>query len=358
MQDQNPVLPDEVRPSEAAAASAPGAYETTASGFRTRNANDAVSAETIESWYQSREYLPRLEDIIGMEEIKTRLSREFLVDTYESLSRALGINPVQVYFFYGLPGTGKTMLIHAVANALMEKGFKFLAPRTMNLCSNYGYGAEKALFALFNEAVDAADESAGCILFIDEIECICLNQPGDRIRAADFRMTRAFLSALSALTKCGKRVVFFSASCHPMEVDPAFLEKARLLGTLLPDADAREALFRNAFHMLTPAHAGLYRQMAEETENFCFRELNLLASNTRANLQMQLIRDETNWVLDEKGNRDDRKTDEHIAELVGSGSVYLDMEPFYRARTELKLPGDKSVLLKELRDFEDLPRGV
>lgn len=329
-----------------------GAAIQTGTGFTTRNANDAVSAETIESWYQKRP-AAGFDDLVGMRDLKQRLMNEVASMGWSKTDAALGISPVQSYFLYGPPGTGKTQLIEAFAGAMMDKGFKFLKLTGSQIHDKYVGGSEKIVTAAFNEAIDAATQNPGCIIFIDEVESVCVNRAKSNIQSYENKLTDAFLEARNELRKSGKRVVFFGATNHPKDVDPAMMDSVHLVRLPLPDREAREEYFRQlAFKKLTLEPGFTCGDMAEETENFSFRELLDLKNSVMVQLREQLVGDRENWVLNEQGERDQEKTDEKISALIETGTVTLGRELFLRQMKELGLPKDKSAVMAELTAFE------
>ena len=328
----------------------------TASGadpdFSTRNANEDVSAEMIRSWYQDPPD-KGLDELVGVRELKERLMEEIGNVDWQVLNNVLGISPVQSYFLYGPPDTGKTELIKAFAGTLMPKGFKFLKLKGGDIHNKYVGSSEKIVDAAFKEAIDAATENPGCILFMDEVEGVCVNRAKSNIQGHESKLTNAFLEARNTLRDCKKRVIFFGATNFPQDVDPAMLDSVSMIRLPLPDEETRAEYFQKiAFPTLTLEPGLTYEDLAAETDNFSFRELEALVKGVKVQLRSVLIKDEGNWVMNEKGEKDQSATDKKLAELVENGGVTLTMELFRKEIKVQNLPMDKSEIRAQLLAFE------
>ncbi len=323
-------------------------FMTTPSGFRTRNAiPDILSAERIESWYQSTGY--SLDQIVGMQNVKNLLSREVTSLSINLTDRKKDSNHAQTLIFYGPPGTGKTYLIDAFAHEMMEQGFKYLKLSIYDICSSYVGESEKIIAAIFREAVDAAPS----ILFIDEIESVCANREGAYDRSYQKNLTNAFLEARSELYKSGARVVLLGATNQPWEVDPALLNDAKLYRISLPDEESRRSAFERGLRKFGLEDGFTMNDMVEATEGCSFSELSAkLIPAILDSIKNELFEDKTNWVLDEKGEVNREETINKIAALVDSGTIVLRREIFDRERKALNLPSDKTEICEKLLAFE------
>ena len=196
---------------------------------------------------------------------------------------------------------------------------------------------------------------------MDEVEGVCVNRSKSNIQSYEIKLTVAYLEAWNNLRKSGKRVVFFGATNHPGDVDPAMLDRVNMIRLPLPDEDAREKYFKRLTEKNLTLEPGFTcADMVEGTDNFSFRELDSLKNSILVQLRDQLTRDESNWVLDEKGGKDQDATDERLSALLENGTLTLTLtrELFERQKKELGLPKDKSAVRAELIAFEQGVQGA
>lgn len=321
----------------------PGGHAATGSGFTTKNATKDVPAETIESWYKDK---PRhdFDDVTGMEELKKRLFDEVGNFGWTEIDQALGISPVQCYFFYGPPGTGKTYLIEAFASELMEKGFKYLHLLGGDIHASLVGVAEKTVQTAFKEAID----SEPCLIFIDEVEGVCVDRDGDNVQGHEKRLTNAFLEARNLLLGSGKRVVFMGATNHPGKVDSAMLDSVKLIRIPLPDEKAREAYFARKFSAITLDESLTFEDMARATDNYSYRDLNRLTDSMSIELKNRAIEQ---YKVETDGAVDQKRTDMAGSAALRGGAIQLTRDVFDLSISR-NLPSDKSRILTELEEFE------
>ena len=325
-------------------AAAKGAGQTS-SGFKTKNAVKDVPAETIESWYKER---PNhgFDDVTGMDELKKRLADEAASIGWNRIDEVLHISPVQSYFFYGPPGTGKTYLIEAFASELMEKGFQYIRLLGGDIHASLVGVAEKTVQIAFKEAID----NEPCLIFIDEIEDVCVDRNSSKAEGHEKRLTVAFLEAYNLLRESGKRVIFMGATNHPGQVDSAMLDRVKLIRIPLPDKKAREAWFARKLDTLTLEDGFSYSDMAAATDNYSYRDLIRLQDAIAIKAKRQTI--ESYRVETNSGDLDQEQTDIAGSGALRGGSIVLTRALFDETREE-NPPSDKSRILAELRDFEE-----
>ncbi|MCD7917886.1 MAG: AAA family ATPase [Clostridiales bacterium] len=317
----------------------------TASGFTTKNAVKDVSAETIEKWYKPQ---PNhgFDDVVGMDALKERLINEAASIGWTRTDAVLQIAPLQSYLLYGPPGTGKTFIIEAFARELMEKhGFKFIQLNGGDIHASLVGVAEKTVNIAFQEAID----NAPCIFFIDEIEGVCVGRT-QKAEGHEKRLTVAFLEGYGRLSASGKRVVFMGATNHPGQIDVAWMDRMKAkIRIPLPDEDSKEAYFARKCASLTLEDGFTFRDMAEATDNYSYRDLDSLWSTITAQMKQQAI--ETCRVYAADGTVDQEQTDIAASEALTTGKVRLSRALFHDTQKELS-PSDKTEIRQELEEFE------
>ena len=320
---------------------------TTASNFVTKNACEDVSAETIEKWYKTQPS-KSFEDITGMEALKERLMKETSQLGWTRVDNQLKIPPVQSYFFYGPPGTGKTSIIHAFAHEMMEKNdkFRFLQLMGGDIHASLVGVAEKTVQIAFQEAVD----NEPCLIFIDEIENVCVDRQKNGIQGHEARLTVAFLEAYNILLESGKRVIFMGATNHPGLVDEAMMDRIKLIKVPLPDEPARAKYFTKAFDNLVLEEGFTIDDMVNRTDNYSYRDMNRLSESIALKMKDAVTADYR--IFDADGNLDQEASDKAASDALKEGKVLMSRDMFIEAQKE-NVPSDKSRIREELRAFEE-----
>ena len=123
--------------------------------------------------------------------------------------------------FYGPPGTGKTLLAAATSNGL---GATFFNVKASSLLSKYFGESSKLVTALFQAARSEADEGFA-VVFIDEVDALCLPRGEGSESGAERRMLATILSELDGLSDKGEDrfVLTIAATNAPWDLDQAVL---------------------------------------------------------------------------------------------------------------------------------------
>ncbi|MDO8627191.1 MAG: AAA family ATPase, partial [Candidatus Diapherotrites archaeon] len=153
----------------------------------------------------------------------------------------LGIEAPSGVLLHGLPGTGKTLLAKAVANATDST---FISITGSELVKKYiGEGSR-----LIRDVFKIAREKKHSIIFIDEIDSIAAYRT-DGNSGGDREVQRTLMQLLSEIDgfKELKNVKLIGATNRLDIVDPALLRPGRfdrIIEVPLPDKEAREQIFR------------------------------------------------------------------------------------------------------------------
>jgi katanin p60 ATPase-containing subunit A1 len=145
--------------------------------------------------------------------------------------------------FYGPPGTGKTLLAAATSNGL---GATFFNVKASNLLSKYFGESSRLVTALFDAARNESD-AGFAVIFIDEIESLCMGRGEGSDSGAERRMLSTLLSELDGLAEKGEDrfVLTIAATNAPWDLDDAVLSRfQKRIYIPLPDAPARESILR------------------------------------------------------------------------------------------------------------------
>ena len=179
------------------------------------------------------------DDIGGLEHAKQELKE--VVEwplKYPGVFSRLNTKPPKGILLFGPPGTGKTMLVKAVANVTEAN---FISIKGPELLSKWVGESEKAVREIFRKAKQAAP----CIIFLDELDSIA------PVRGAGFdshvteRVVSQLLTAMDGLEEL-KEVIIIAATNRPDMIDPALLRPGRLDRLIYiqpPDEEERKKIF-------------------------------------------------------------------------------------------------------------------
>ena len=192
-------------------------------------------------------------DIGGLEEVvqEVRECVEYPL-TRPELYRRLGVTPPKGVLLRGLPGTGKTLLAKAVANAT-EATFIHLVGSEL-VQKFIGEGARRV-----SEVFELAKEKAPAIVFIDEIDAVGARRTDDGT-SSNREVERTLMQLLAELDGFEPRgdVRILAATNRSDILDPALLRPGRfdrIIDVPLPSPEAVLAIFRIHTDGMTLAEA-------------------------------------------------------------------------------------------------------
>lgn len=179
------------------------------------------------------------DDIGGLERAKAELKEvvEWPIKYPDAFSR-LNSKPPKGILLFGPPGTGKTMLVKAIANATEVN---FISIKGPELLSKWVGESEKAVREVFRKAKQAAP----CIIFLDEIDSIASVRGAGYDSHVTERVVSQMLIEMDGLEEL-KEVIIIAATNRPDMVDPALLRPGRLDRLIYiqpPDKEERKKIF-------------------------------------------------------------------------------------------------------------------
>ncbi len=180
-----------------------------------------------------------LKDIKGVDDVIHALEAKIALP-FENpvLAAELDLKPRRGVLLAGPPGTGKTTIGRALAHRLKSKFF---------LIDGTAISGTGDFYQSVNRVFDAAKRNAPSVIFIDDADVIFENG-GDR------GLYRYLLTMLDGLESASaERVCIMMTAMDPASLPPALLRSGRVelwLETRLPDAEARESIFRESLSKL------------------------------------------------------------------------------------------------------------
>jgi transitional endoplasmic reticulum ATPase len=189
---------------------------------------------------------------------------------YPEAFLSVGVRPPRGILLYGLPGTGKTLLVRALAT---ESNLNFISVKGPELLSKWVGESERAVREIFRKARQAAP----ALIFFDEIDSIVPARGNGSETNVTERVVSQFLTELDGLEEL-KDVIIIAATNRPDLLDSSLLRPGRfdrLIYIPMPDKEARKKIFE--INLARMAVSGVLPQwLAETCENYSGADMEML----------------------------------------------------------------------------------
>ncbi len=194
--------------------------------------NDELKNKKDESKFKSNILLS---DIVGQENAKNKVK---VITKYLENPEKFGPWAPKNILFYGLPGTGKTMLVKALANELEVP--LYLIKATSLIGDHVGDGASK-IHDLFKKA----SENSPSIIFIDEMDAVALHRSFQSLRGDVSEIVNSLLTEMDGIIE-NKSVITIGATNNPTSLDFAIRSRfEEEIEFKLPTDEERLTIIKN-----------------------------------------------------------------------------------------------------------------
>jgi len=295
-----------------------------------------------------------LEDVGGYEEVKKELKEAILTPLQKAeVAYAYGLKPPKGILFFGPPGTGKTMLMRALAK---EIDYPFFYVKSSEIQSKWHGETEKNITEIF----EIARKHSPCILFFDEIDWLGKKRTA-RLHEGPEALS-VFLMELDGF-RTEKPVIVIGATNVPHLLDPALLRPGRfdkIIYMPVPDMEARKSIFKVHTKGLPLAQDVDFEKLAKMTERFTGADIaNVVAEAKKLaareamekNIIVPIRMEHFSEVIGET------KPSVSLAMLEEQETFKLDFERSARKKKERK-EAEKKVNFSDVADLEDVKNAL
>ena len=234
---------------------------------------------------ESSNVTERFSDIGNYENTKRELKDAVLGPIErKGISKAYNVKPVKGILFFGPPGTGKTMMMRALANEI-HAGFYYV--KASNLISAFPGETEKMISNIFS----IAKKHAPCILFFDEIDSIASSRSNASVSETTRQALSQLLVEMDGFQKT-TNVIIVGATNVPNILDKAITRPGRFDKVIYmppPDLNARKLIFGMYLKKLPISKSFNVDVLAEKTQRYTGADIKVLCESVAQTVAQEAV---------------------------------------------------------------------
>ena len=227
------------------------------------NTKIKIITDKIENKHENVKSDITLNDIVGQENAKSKVK---VITRYLENPESFGPWAPKNILFYGLPGTGKTMLVKALSNELEVP--LYLVKATSLIGEHVGDASSK-IHDLFKKA----SENAPSIIFIDEIDAIALHRSFQSLRGDVSEIVNSLLTEMDGIEE-NKSVITIGATNNQSSLDLAVRSRfEEEIEFKLPNEHERMEILENNLKTMPLGHDLDLEKIVKMTKGLSGRDI-------------------------------------------------------------------------------------
>lgn len=286
-------------------------------------------------------------DVGGMDKALKELCELILHIKHPEMYRHIGLPPPRGFLLHGAPGTGKTLLAHAIAGQL---DVLLVEVPATELVAGVSGESEERIREIFEQAASFAP----CVLFIDEIDSISSNRQTAQ-KDMERRIVAQLLSSLDNLSKLkfGDQVLVIGATNRPDSLDPALRRVGRFdheISLGIPDRNARAQILQIISRNLKLERPFDFDEMAALTPGYVGADLLALATRAASTAIKRIITEKETESLEESlKETEEKRPIEAPVVNIDDDSLLMEVDADTKEvkNPEPKCDGDKDEDIKD-----------